>query len=57
MNDVAVSIHEDKIREDEQWDGLKGYVTNTNLQPKDVVDTIQGTLGCRACFSHIQRHN
>lgn len=36
-NDVAVSINEDKIREDEQCDGMKGYVTNTTLQPEDVV--------------------
>lgn len=36
-NDVAVSINEEKIKEDEQWDGLKGYVTNTSLRPEDVV--------------------
>ena len=41
-NDVAVSINEDKIREDEQWDGLKGYVTNTRLQPGDVVAQYKG---------------
>ncbi len=41
-NDVAVSINEDKIKEDEQWDGLKGYVTNTRLQPKDVVAQYKG---------------
>lgn len=41
-NDVAVSINEDKIREDEQWDGLKGYVTNTDLQPREVVAQYKG---------------
>lgn len=41
-NDVAVIIDEDKIREDGQWDGLKGYVTNTSLSPKDVVDQYRG---------------
>lgn len=41
-NDVAVSMNEDKIREDEQWDGMKGYVTNTNLQPEDVVAQYRG---------------
>ena len=39
---MAVSINEDKIREDEQRDGLKGYVTNTRLQPGDVVAQYKG---------------
>ena len=36
-NDVAVSINEDKIKENEKWDGMKVYVTNTELTPKEVV--------------------
>lgn len=36
-NDVRVSIDEDKIKEDEKWDGLKGYVTNTKLPSSEVV--------------------
>jgi len=28
---VSVKINEDKIRYDEKWDGLKGYITNTDL--------------------------
>ena len=35
--DVQVSICEDKITEDEKWDGLKGYVTNTDLDADRVV--------------------
>nr|WP_290092952.1 IS1634 family transposase [uncultured Bacteroides sp.] len=41
-NDVNVSISEDKIKEDEVWDGLKGYVTNTTLPPSEVVAQYQG---------------
>lgn len=41
-NYVAVSINEEKIKEDGPWYGLKGYVTNTNLQPKDVVAQYKG---------------
>lgn len=41
-NDVVVSINEDKIKEDEKWDGLKGYVTNTSLPPSDVVAQYRG---------------
>ncbi|KAA6304874.1 hypothetical protein EZS27_043474, partial [termite gut metagenome] len=35
-NDVKVTINKNKINEDEQWDGLKGYLTNTGL-PAEVV--------------------
>ncbi|MDR2569408.1 MAG: IS1634 family transposase [Oscillospiraceae bacterium] len=30
-DNVEVNINEQKIVEDRQWDGLKGYITNTNL--------------------------
>jgi transposase len=30
-NDVKVSINYEKVKEDERWDGLKGYITNTTL--------------------------
>ena len=30
-NHVCVKINEDKISEDKNWDGLKGYLTNTDL--------------------------
>ena len=30
------------IAEDERWDGLKGYVTNTDLNAKDVIDQYHG---------------
>ena len=35
-DDIKVTINKDKINEDEQWDGLKGYITNTEL-PCEVV--------------------
>lgn len=40
--DVDVVINEQKIAEDTQWDGLKGYVTNTTLSPKEVVEQYHG---------------
>ena len=39
---MAVSINEDKIKEDEKWDGMKGYVTNTEPTPKEVVAQYKG---------------
>ena len=35
---VRVAIDESKIKADEQWDGLKGYITNTKLSPKKIVE-------------------
>lgn len=33
---VKVTINKQSIKEDEKWDGWKGYFTNTNLPAKDV---------------------
>ncbi len=40
--DIQVSISEDKINEDEKWDGLKGYITNTGLDAESVVAQYHG---------------
>lgn len=36
--EVQVSIDEDKVTADRTWDGLKGYITNTELSIKEVVE-------------------
>jgi hypothetical protein len=40
--DVEVRISEEKIQENVRWDGLKGYVTNTDLPAEDVVAQYRG---------------
>ena len=35
--DVHVSINEGKVIEDAEWDGLKGYLTNTKLSKEEVI--------------------
>jgi transposase len=35
---IKVQIDEDKIKEDEKWDGLKGYITNTRFSPKRIIE-------------------
>ena len=35
---VDVEIDEDKIADDQMWDGLKGFVTNTRLSPKRIAE-------------------
>jgi transposase len=41
-DNVKVAICQDKIREDEKWDGLKGYLTNTNIPAKEVCEQYNG---------------
>ena len=40
--DVGITINEDKIKEDEKWDGWKGYITNTDLEAKVTVSEYHG---------------
>lgn len=35
---ITIAINQDKIKEDQQWDGLKGYLTNTELTTKEVIE-------------------
>ena len=41
-NNVQVVINQEKIEEDEKWDGLKGYLTNTELPAKEVYNQYCG---------------
>ena len=41
-DNVKVEINQDKIYEDEKWDGLKGYMTNTTLPAKQVYEQYNG---------------
>jgi len=41
-DDVTVRINYDRIKEDERWDGLKGYITNTALAAKTVYEEYSG---------------
>lgn len=34
--DVKVTIDYDKLESDAKWDGLKGYLTNTDIPASDV---------------------
>jgi len=41
-DNVLVTINQGKINEDEKWDGLKGYLTNTELPAKEVYEQYRG---------------
>jgi transposase len=47
---VSVAINEAKIREDGKWNGLKGYITNTELSAKDVYEQYSGLWQVEKAF-------
>jgi transposase len=49
-DNVKVAINWDKIKQDEQWDGLKGYLTNTNLCAKEVYEHYSGLWSVERAF-------
>lgn len=49
-DNVKVVINQDKIRQDEQWDGLKGYLTNTNLSAREVYEQYRGLWSIERAF-------
>lgn len=49
-DNVRVSINRDKIKQDEQWDGLKGYITNTNLSSQEVYAQYRGLWTIEKAF-------
>ena len=49
-DNVKVAISKDKIKQDEQWDGLKGYLTNTNLGAKEAYEQYNGLWEIERAF-------
>ena len=49
-DNVKVNINYDKIKEDEIWDGLKGYITNTDLPAKSVYEEYSGLWQVESAF-------
>lgn len=37
QGEVHIEIDYEKFTQDKQWDGLKGYITNTNLTPEELL--------------------
>jgi transposase len=49
-DNISVKINGEKISEDEKWDGLKGYITNTELPAKDVYEQYSGLWQIEKAF-------
>jgi len=49
-DNVKVAISQDKIEQDQKWDGLKGYLTNTELPAKEVYEQYWGLWSIERAF-------
>jgi hypothetical protein len=49
-DNVKVNINQQKIINDEKWDGLKGYITNTSLSAKEVYEQYNSLLVIEKAF-------
>lgn len=49
-DNVKIVINQDKINQDQQWDGLKGYLTNTGLPAKEVFEQYNGLWSIERAF-------
>lgn len=38
IGEMNVELNQKKIKDDEKWDGLKGYITNTDLKPEEIIE-------------------
>ena len=47
---TTVSINYDRIQEDQRWDGLKGYLTNTDIPTSDVVTAYHNLWNVEKAF-------
>lgn len=48
--DIEVEIDYDKFKEDEKWDGLKGYLTNSKLKSKEVIENYKNLWHIEKAF-------
>jgi len=49
-DNIRVSINQEKVKQDEQWDGLKAYLTNTELPAKEVYEQYNGLWTIERAF-------
>jgi transposase len=47
---IKIRIDYDKCEEDKKWDGLKGYITNSKLAPKNIIDNYKNLWHIEKAF-------
>ena len=53
---VKISIDQEKFHQDARWDGLKGYLTNTTLSTKEVIENYKELWKIEKAF-RISKHD
>ncbi len=53
---IKVSIDKEKFQSDARWDGLKGYITNTELSEKEIIDNYNHLWKIEKAF-RISKHD
>ena len=48
--EINIEIDYDKFKKDDKWDGLKGYITNTKLSDKQVMDNYKNLWHIEKAF-------
>ena len=48
--EVTIEIDYDKYKQDDRWDGLKGYITNTKLTDQQVIDNYKNLWHIEKAF-------
>jgi transposase len=49
-SNIEVEIDYEKFNQDKSWDGLKGYVTNTNLTPEQIMENYKNLWHIEKAF-------
>jgi len=52
--EVSIEIDEAKIEQAVRWDGLKGYLTSTNLSAAQVIGNYKPIVACRESVSDLE---
>ena len=48
--EIKIEIDYEKFEQDKQWDGLKAYLTNTNLKPKQIIENYKNLWQIEKAF-------
>jgi transposase len=56
VGDIKISIDHEKFDKDAKWDGLKGYLTNTNLSKEDIIENYKHLWKIEKAF-RISKHD
>lgn len=50
VGEIKIEIDYDKYKQDSQWDGLKGYLTNTSLSPDVIIENYASLFQIERAF-------